>query len=79
MDRSEVLKTITSVVADQLGVDAGEVKETSSFVDDFGADSLDLVELVMAFEDEFGTTIPDEEVENIKTVGDATDFIVTHS
>jgi len=79
MDRSEVLKTITSVVADQLGVDAAEIKESSSFVEDFGADSLDLVELVMAFEDEFGVTIPDEEVENIKTVSDAADFIVAHA
>jgi len=78
MERSEVLKTITSVVADQLGVEAGDIKESSSFIEDFGADSLDLVELVMAFEDEFGVTIPDEEVENIKTVGDAADFIVAH-
>ncbi len=79
MERSEVLKTITSVVADQLGVEAGEIKESSSFIEDFGADSLDLVELVMAFEDEFGVTIPDEDVENIKTVSDAADFIVAHA
>ncbi|MCL2881296.1 MAG: acyl carrier protein [Coriobacteriia bacterium] len=79
MERSEVLKTITSVVADQLGVEASEVKESSSFIEDFGADSLDLVELVMAFEDEFGVTIPDEDVENIKTVSDAADFITAHA
>ncbi len=78
MEKSEVLKTIISVVSDQLGVDTTDVVETASFVEDFGADSLDLVELVMAFEDEFGVTIPDEEVEKIKTVGDAVEYIVAH-
>lgn len=76
MDRSEVLKRVSDVVADQLGVELDTVAEASSFIEDLGADSLDLVELVMAFEDEFEVSIPDDVVEGITTVGTAVDYIV---
>ena len=66
---------VVKVVADQLGVDADKVTETSSFVDDLGADSLDTVELVMALEEEFDTEIPDDQAEAITTVKDAIAFI----
>jgi len=63
---------------DQLGVGEDEIKPESSFIEDLGADSLDIVELVMAMEEEFEVEIPDEEAENIKTVGDAINYINTH-
>lgn len=66
---------VRGIVADQLGVDAEEVKEDSTFVDDLGADSLDIVELIMRFEDEFGVEIPDEQAEKIKTVSDIVKYI----
>jgi len=75
MERSEVEKTVKEVVVEQLGVDAGEVNDGASFVDDLGADSLDTVELVMAFEEKFGLEIPDEDAEKIRTVGDAVNYI----
>ncbi|HEY5113425.1 MAG TPA: acyl carrier protein [Coriobacteriia bacterium] len=76
MDRDELFEKIKGVVVEQLGVDEDDVAEDASFVDDLGADSLDIVELVMALEEEFGVSIPDEQAEKIKTVGDAVDFIV---
>lgn len=77
MDRSEAFDKVVRVVVSQLDVDAATVTEASSFIDDLGADSLDLVELVMAFEDEFEVTIPDDKVESIKSVGDAVLFMVS--
>jgi acyl carrier protein len=69
---------VKNIIADQLGVGEDEIKITSSFIDDLGADSLDIVELVMAMEEEFEVEIPDEEAENIKTVQDAVTYITTH-
>jgi acyl carrier protein len=70
---------VKSIIADQLGVDLNEVVQTASFTDDLGADSLDIVELVMAFEEEFGIEIPDEDAEKIGTVNDAIDYIGSHA
>lgn len=79
MDEAQVFEQVKKVVVEQLGVSESEVKKESSFVDDLGADSLDTVELVMALEESFGTEIPDEEAEKIKTVGDTVNFIISHS
>ena len=76
---SDVLERVKKVVVDQLSVDAALVTEDASFTGDLGADSLDTVELVMAFEEEFGCEIPDEEAEKIATVKDAVDYINAHS
>jgi acyl carrier protein len=75
MDREELFEKVKGVIVEQLRVDDDEVSEDAAFVDDLGADSLDIVELVMALEEEFGVSIPDEQAEKIKTVGDAVDFI----
>ena len=75
MERSEVERIVKEVVVEQLGVDAAEVNDKASFVDDLGADSLDTVELVMAFEEKFGLEIPDEAAEKILSVGDAINYI----
>lgn len=72
---AEVMDRVTKVIVDRLGVDESEVKPEASFRDDLGADSLDVVELVMEFEDEFDMEISDEDAENIKTVGDAVKYI----
>jgi acyl carrier protein len=69
---------VRNIIADQLGVGEEEIKINSSFIEDLGADSLDIVELVMAMEEEFEVEIPDEEAENIKTVQDAVNYITTH-
>jgi acyl carrier protein len=74
----ELFEKVKEVVAEQLNVEVGDITEESSFVDDLGADSLDLVELVMALEDNFDMKIPDEDVESIKTVGDAITYIESH-
>ena len=66
---------IKEIIVEQLGVDASEVTESASFIDDLGADSLDTVELVMAFEEEFGLEIPDDEAEKLQTVGDALNYM----
>jgi len=76
MNRSEIIDRITKVVVEQLGVGEDAVNESSSFIKDLGADSLDLVEIVMAFEDEFEASIPDTALEHIVTVGDAADNIL---
>jgi acyl carrier protein len=72
---AEIEAKVIKIVADQLNVDESEISSDSSFVDDLGADSLDTVELVMAFEEEFGIEIPDDEAEKIQTVQNAIDYI----
>jgi acyl carrier protein len=69
---------VKDIIVKQLGVKPEEVTEDASFTDDLGADSLDLVEVVMALEEEFGAQIPDEDAEKIKTVGDAVKYIDTN-
>ena len=69
-----MLEKIKSIVADQLGVDEDQVTEDASFIDDLGADSLDTVELIMAFEEEFDVEIPDEDAQKIKTVKDVIEY-----
>ena len=71
----EIQQKVIDLIVDQLGVDADSVKEDAHFIDDLGADSLDTVELVMAFEEEFGCEIPDDAAEKILTVKDAISFI----
>ena len=75
----EVSSKVKKIVVDHLGVDEGKESDESSFIDDLGADSLDTVELVMAFEEEFGSEISDSEAEKILTVGDAIKFIESKS
>jgi acyl carrier protein len=70
---------VKQIIVEQLGVDEGEVTASASFQDDLGADSLDIVELVMAFEEAFEIEIPDEDAEKIKTVKDAVDYINAHA
>jgi len=70
---------LKKIVVDQLGVDEADVKPEASFVDDLNADSLDLVELIMSLEEEFGIEISDEDAEKIKTVGDAQEYIEEHT
>ena len=74
-----VADKVKSIIVEQLGVDEEEVTADASFVDDLGADSLDTVELVMEFEDEFEISIPDEDAEKIQTVGSAIDYIASKS
>lgn len=71
----ESMNKIKKIIVDQLGVDESKITENSSFVDDLGADSLDIVELIMAFEEEFDLEIPDEDAEKIKTVGDVVNYL----
>ncbi|RAK06202.1 acyl carrier protein [Halanaerobium saccharolyticum] len=70
-----ILERVIDIVAEELAVDRDEVTEDSSFIEDLGADSLDVVELVMAFEEEFDVEIPDEDAENIRTVEDAVSYL----
>ena len=72
---SDVVERVRKIVVEHLSVDADKVTTKASFIDDLGADSLDTVELVMAFEEEFGVEIPDDAAEKIQTVGDAIGFI----
>ena len=76
---SDIAGRVTKIVVEHLGVDESKVVESASFIDDLGADSLDTVELVMAFEEEFGSEISDSEAEKILTVGDAIKFIENKS
>ena len=70
-----ILERVIDIVAEELAVDSDEVTEDSSFIEDLGADSLDVVELVMAFEEEFDVEIPDEDAEDIRTVKDAVSYL----
>jgi acyl carrier protein len=72
-------KRVIEIISEQMGVDKSEITRETSFINDLNADSLDTVELVMEFEDEFDTSIPDEEAEKIQTVGAAIDYIVNVS
>ena len=72
---SDIADRVKKIVVEHLGVDEDKVTESASFIDDLGADSLDTVELVMAFEEEFGVEIPDDAADSILTVGDAVKFI----
>jgi acyl carrier protein len=74
-----VNEKVKSIIVEQLGVEADEVTDEASFTDDLGADSLDIVELVMAFEEEFGIEIPDEDAEKIGRVNDAISYIAKQS
>lgn len=76
---ADVETRIKEIIVEQLGVDAKEVTNQASFINDLGADSLDTVELVMAFEEEFNTEIPDDEAEKIQTVIQAVDYIKAHA
>lgn len=74
----DIMERVKKIVVDQLGVEEDKVVPEASFVDDLGADSLDLVELIMSLEEEFGISISDEEAQKIRTVGEAVDYISEH-
>ena len=76
---SDIENRVKKIVVEHLGIDESKVVETASFIDDLGADSLDTVELVMAFEEEFDCEIPDEEAEKITTVKQANDYVNSNS
>ena len=78
MSKDKVTQKVHDIIAESLNVNRSEVVSAASFIDDLNADSLDIVELVMAIEKEFNITIPDEQAQNIRTVQDATDYIVAH-
>ena len=75
MDRTEMLAKLVEVVVDQLDIDQEKIVEDATFIEDLGADSLDLLQLLTALEDEFELTIPDEQFESISTVGDVLDIL----
>lgn len=79
MSKEEILAKLKPVIAEQLGVDEGEVTDTASFTEDLNADSLDLVELIMSLEEQFGLQISDEDAEKLTTVGEAVDYIYEHT
>ena len=76
---SDIAQRVKAIIVDKLSVDENEVTPAAEFTKDLGADSLDTVELIMDFEKEFGATIPDEEAEKIKTVGDAIAYLEAHA
>ena len=75
LEKEEIFKKVKTVIVEQLGIDEANVRMESSFLDDLGADSLDIVEFIMALEEEFGLEIPDEDVEKIVTVKDVVEYI----
>ena len=75
METEEIFEKVKTVIVEQLGIDKSSVRMESSFLDDLGADSLDIVEFIMALEEEFGLEIPDEDVEKIVTVKDVVEYI----
>lgn len=78
MAGDKVEKKVKKIIADQLGIDVDEVVPEASFLDDLGADSLDIVELIMTMEEEFGLEIPDEDAEKIRTVQDVISYVSEH-
>ncbi len=74
----DIEKKVTEIICEQLSVEESEVARDASFVETLNADSLDIVELIMALEEEFGIEIPDEEAEKIRSVGDAVDYVTAH-
>ena len=78
MTQEEIFERVKGIIVDQLGVTDSSVTMEASFVDDLGADSLDIVELIMALEEEFDTEIPDADAEKVVTVGDVVDYIKDH-
>jgi acyl carrier protein len=74
-----MFEKVKDIIADQLGIDISEISLESSFIDDLGADSLDIVELIMALEEEFDIEFPDEDAEKIATVADVVDYIKSHT
>lgn len=75
----DILEEITKILCDQLDLDEEQVTETAEIMDDLGADSLDIVDLVMTLEEEFDTEIPDEDIEELKTVGDIVKYVEEHT
>ncbi len=78
MSSEEIFEKVKKIIVDQLGVAEGNISLESSFIDDLGADSLDIVELIMALEEEFDIEIPDEDAEKVVTVSDVVDYIKDH-
>ena len=78
MSKEEIMAKLKPVIAEQLGVDEGEVTDTASFTEDLNADSLDLVELIMSLEEQFGLQISDEDAEKLTTVGEAVEYLYEH-
>ena len=74
----DIARKVTEIICEQLSVEEAEVTRDASFVETLNADSLDIVELIMAFEEEFGIEIPDEEAEKIRSVGNAVDYVTAH-
>jgi acyl carrier protein len=79
MSKEEIMAKLKPVIAEQLGVDESEVTDTASFTEDLNADSLDLVELIMSLEEQFGLQISDEDAEKLTTVGESVDYIYEHT